>query len=329
MPSTYSTLLGFQLPATSEQTGVWGNSTNLNFGKLIEQAIAGATVLDLTSSGGAYTPNDIDGAVDQSRSAIYRFTGTPGTTTVITVPTKAKVYTVRNDTDGLIHLKTAAQVGYVEIGLDEATIVYCDGAVVKKGIEKIVDPILPVSKGGTGKDTFTAGFVKSTGGTTALDTVASISLSSQVSGVLPVTNGGTGVSSFTSGSTPYSTGTTAWGALVGTAVGDYIVSNGTSWSATTTSLGGVESFNGRTGAVTPQSGDYSSFYALTNGSNASGTWSISISGNCSYASSAGSVTTATTASSATSITGTSSNGYSTRSVSTSSSGSGLMHYQYQ
>ena len=88
MPSTYSTLLGVQLPATNEQEGVWGNSTNINFGKIIEQAIAGATVLDVTSSGGAYTLNDVDGTPSQSRSAILRFTGTPGSTTTITVPTK-------------------------------------------------------------------------------------------------------------------------------------------------------------------------------------------------------------------------------------------------
>lgn len=321
MPSTYSSKLGFQLPETSEQTGVWGNSTNLNFGKLIEQAIAGATVLDVTSAGGSYILNDLDGSVDQSRSAVLHFTGTPGATTTITVPTSPKVYTVRNDTDAVIELKTAAQVSPIEIGVDEANIFYCDGADVVKGIEKIVPAILPVSGGGTGVGTFTAGIIKSPGGTTALITETTIGLNTiEVGSVLPVTSGGTGVLLFPAGSIAYGTGSTDWGSFVGTAVGDYIISDGTSWSAGTSSLGGVESFNGRTGAVTPQSGDYSSFYALTNGSNASGTWSIDISGSCSgnvaYASSAGS------------ITGTNSNGYGNRSISTSSSGSGLIHYQY-
>lgn len=323
MPSTYSSKLGFQLPETSEQTGVWGNSTNLNFGKLIEQAIAGATVLDVTSAGGSYILNDLDGSVDQSRSAVLHFTGTPGSTTTITVPTSSKVYVVRNDSDAVIELKTAAQVSPIEIGVDEANIFYCDGADVVKGIEEIVPAILPVSGGGTGVGTFTAGIIKSPGGTTALITETTIGLNTtEVGNVLAVTSGGTGVLLFPAGSIAYGTGSTAWGSLVGTAVGDYIVSDGTNWNATTTSLGGVESFNGRTGAVSPQSADYSSFYALTNGSNASGTWNIDISGSCNYASSAGN------ASSVSSITGTSSNGYENRSVSTGSSGS-YMHYQYQ
>lgn len=323
MTSTYSPKLGFQLPATSEQEGVWGNSTNLNFGKLIEQAIAGATVYNLTSAGGSFTPNDIDGVVDQSRSAIYRFTGTPGTTTTITVPTKAKVYTVRNDTDADIILKTSAQVTGVTLGIDEATIVYCDGADVVKGIEKFVDPILPVSKGGTGKDTFTAGILKSPGGTTALITEDTVDVTTtEVTGVLSVPNGGTGLLLFPAGTIPVGAGSADWTYLAGTATGDYIISTGTAWYAGSSSLGGVSSFNGRTGAVSPQSGDYSSFYALKNGSNASGTWNIDISGSCNYAS------TASSASSVSTITGTSSNGYESRSVSTGSSGS-YMHYQYQ
>ena len=320
MASTYSTLLGVQLPATSEQEGVWGNSTNINFGKIIEQAIAGATVLDVTSSGGSYTLNDVDGTPSQSRSAILRFTGTPGATTTITVPTKSKVYTVRNDTDADIILKTSAQVTGVTLGINEATMLFCDGADMQKGIYQITPAILPVSGGGTGVATFTAGIVKSPGGTTPLITESTVNMATtEVGSYLPVTRGGTGIITATTGSIVYSAGA-AFGNFVGTASGDYIVSNGTNWTAGTTSLGGVESFNGRTGAVSPVVGDYNSYYVLLNGSNASGTWSIDISGSCSgnvaYASSAGS------------ITGTSSNGYGNRSISTSSSGSGLIHYQY-
>lgn len=322
MASTFSTILGIQLPATSEQTGVWGNSTNINFGKIIEQAIAGATVLDITSAGGAYTLNDVDGSVDQSRSAILQFTGTPGATTTITVPTKSKVYTVRNDSDASIILKTSAQVTGVTLGVNEATMLFCDGADMQKGIYEITPAILPVSGGGTGVGTFTAGIVKSPGGTTPLITETTVAMgTTEVGGYLPVTRGGTGAILATSGSIIFGSGSLAFGNLVGSASGQYIVSNGSSWSAGTTSLGGVESFNGRTGAVSPQSGDYSAYYAPVGGSGVSGTWSINISGSCNYAN------TASNASSVATITGTSSNGYESRSVSTSSSGS-YMHYQY-
>lgn len=323
MASTFSTNLGFQLPTTNEQVGVWGNSTNLNFGKLIEQAIAGATVLDLTSVGGTYTFNDLDGSVDESRSAILRFIGTPGVTTTITVPTKPKVYVIRNDSDAIVEVQTAGQVTPIQVGLDEANIFYCDGVDVVKGIEDIVDPILAVSGGGTGVGTFTAGIVKSPGGTTPLITEPTIGLNTfEVGNVLPVTNGGTGVLLFPAGAIAYGTGGTDWAALVGTAVGQYIVSDGTNWAAGTTAIGGVDSFNGRTGAVTPQSSDYSSFYVLQNGSNASGTWNIDISG---------SAATVSYASSVSSISNSSSNAYGTRTVSTStpsSSSSGNIWYKY-
>lgn len=47
---------------------------------------------------------------------------------------------------------------------------------------------------------------------------------------------------------------------------------------------GVLSVFGRTGAVIPQSGDYSSFYPLLNGTGATGTWGVSITGNAATAS---------------------------------------------
>lgn len=42
---------------------------------------------------------------------------------------------------------------------------------------------------------------------------------------------------------------------------------------------GVLSFNGRTGVVVPLTGDYSGFYPLLNGTGATGTWGINITGN--------------------------------------------------
>lgn len=323
MASTYSSKLGLQLPATNEQSGVWGDTTDLNFGKLIEQAIAGATVLDVTSAGGAYTPSSLDGSVDQARSAILQFTGTPGVATTITLPTKAKVYIVRNDTDGLLYLKTAAQVSPVEVGLDEANIFYCDGTDIKKGIEVVVSPILPVSKGGTGAGTFTAGIIKSPGGTDPLITEPTVGLDTiEVTNVLPVTNGGTGLLLGTPGGAAFGTGSTDIGYLVGSAAGQFIVSDGSAWNAQNLTLNIVTSFNGRVGAVVPQVGDYSSFYAQKDGTGASGTWGISISGNADYANTAGS---------AASVSNSSSNGYGTRTVSTSSGGGGAgsIHYQYQ
>jgi len=66
------------------------------------------------------------------------------------------------------------------------------------GTDKLTSGTLGVARGGTGAATFTAGFVKSPGGTDALTTANTVSLSTEVSGTLPVANGGTGQSTLTS-----------------------------------------------------------------------------------------------------------------------------------
>jgi hypothetical protein len=64
--------------------------------------------------------------------------------------------------------------------------------------DKLTSGTLGVARGGTGASTFTAGIVKSTGGTNALSTESTVSLTSEVSGTLPVGNGGTGATTLTS-----------------------------------------------------------------------------------------------------------------------------------
>ena len=111
-------------------------------------------------------------------------------------------------------------------------------------------------------------------------------------------------------------GTSTFSELTAGTSGYIVRWNGTTWAAAAPPSAPVSSFNGRTGDVTPQSGDYSSYYAGTNGSGASGTWGISISGSAGSASSAG------TASSASSVSNSSSNGYGNRTISSGSPSGG-------
>lgn len=62
------------------------------------------------------------------------------------------------------------------------------------------------------------------------------------------------------------------------AVGDWIVSNGTEWQKVDNS-DAVTTVFGRLGNVVANESDYSSFYPLLNGTGATGTWGINISGN--------------------------------------------------
>lgn len=97
MPSTYSPLLQIELIANGEQSGFWGTTTNNNLGSLIEQAIAGTAIVDI--SAGDTTLTVYNGSADQARCAAIDLIGTPSGTTQVYAPNKSKLYVVRNSTD--------------------------------------------------------------------------------------------------------------------------------------------------------------------------------------------------------------------------------------
>ena len=178
MASTYSPKLRFELIGAGEQAGLWGTTTNKNVGQLIEQAIAGVTTVDLTGLTGNYTLTALDGAPDQSRSAVITCIGTATGAINLIIPTQTKLYVVRNECGQTITVKTSAQTGGVQLLNSEATLVFCDGTDAVLGLESAAAGTLPVSGGGTGSTTFTAGFIKSPGGTGSLTSSSSATCTS-------------------------------------------------------------------------------------------------------------------------------------------------------
>ena len=125
MPSTFSPSLRIELPADGEQANFWGQTTNRNLGTLFEQAITGATTIDLTSSDATLTA--LNGVVDESRSAVLFFTGTAGAARTVTIPNLPKRYDVVNTCGQTVSVKTAGGVAY-DIPDSATAYVYCDGA---------------------------------------------------------------------------------------------------------------------------------------------------------------------------------------------------------
>ena len=144
-----------------------------------------------------------------------------------------------------------------------------------------------------------------------------------LSGTLGVAGGGTGAATLTSGAVLIGAGTSAVTSVSPGAVGNVLVSNGSAWVSQAGGAG-VSSFNTRTGAVTLTSLDVTNALTYTpvqpNGTGASGTWSISISGNAGTATSATSATTATTATTANALN--TSNNYQVNSIGVGTAGSG-------
>jgi microcystin-dependent protein len=130
MSSTFSPALRIELIASGSQSGVWGNTTNNNLGDLIEQAVSGATDLNVTS--GDITLTALNGVVDQARSAVLSIVGSAGVTRTVTIPNVSKTYTVKNRSDATINLKTASGTAFEIPTLSEAY-VYCNGDDVITG----------------------------------------------------------------------------------------------------------------------------------------------------------------------------------------------------
>ena len=255
--STYTPSLGLELITPGSQAGLWGNTTN-NSLNLIDQAITGVTPISFASaSGSTYTLTDFNGAEDESRAAVLNVTGSAIGANTIVIPNKQKTYLVRNSTGQDVTFRTATPSATYAVGAGYSILIFCDGNNnVFTGIASPGVGTLSVNAGGTGATTFTAGFIKSTGGTNALTSSATVNAASELTGAVPVANGGTGAVSLTSGALLVGNGTGTVASLSGGVVGYVPTWNGSTWVSSAPSASGVTSISGTspivvTGTTTP------------------------------------------------------------------------------
>jgi hypothetical protein len=242
--STYTPSLGLELITPGSQAGLWGNTTN-NSLNLIDQAITGVTPISFASaSGSTYTLTDFNGAEDESRAAVLNVTGSAIGANTIVIPNKQKTYLVRNNTGQDVTFRTPTPSATYAVGAGYSILIFCDGNNnVFTGIASPGVGTLSVNAGGTGATTFTAGFVKSTGGTNALTSSATVNAATELSGVVSVANGGTGQTSLSPGALLFGNGTGAVGTFVGGSVGQVATWNGSAWVAQTPTAGSVSAVN--------------------------------------------------------------------------------------
>ncbi len=175
MASTYSSNLKLQLMTTGENTGTWGNVTNVNLGTAIEEAIVGTGTVTFAGADVTLSLTNSN-ATQTARNIRLVLSGTSGGARQLVVPALEKVYIVKNNLADACTVLVSGQTG-VAVPAGKTMWLYNDGTDVTDVTTYLsnlaLGTPLPISSGGTGSNT-------------------GVNVQTAVSGILPVANGGTG-----------------------------------------------------------------------------------------------------------------------------------------
>ena len=126
MASTYTTNSGIEKPATGEQAGTWGATTNTNF-DIIDRTLNGVGAITL--SGTTHTLSTTDGTLSDGMFKVLSLGGSPSGTNTITISpnTADKLYFVYNGS-GQIATFSQGTGSNVSVPNGASKVIYADGA---------------------------------------------------------------------------------------------------------------------------------------------------------------------------------------------------------
>jgi len=133
MASSPSPSLRLELMDTGDQSGTWGDTTNVNLGTLLEQAITGYFTFIQTNTTTKVLTNT-DYASNETRNMVIEATGTPGGNFAVEVPEAEKVWLFKNSTNQRMEVKTGTQATGVYVAAGTSKWLYCDGTDVGDGL---------------------------------------------------------------------------------------------------------------------------------------------------------------------------------------------------
>jgi hypothetical protein len=176
MTTQYTPILKLALPVQGELSGTWGDVVNDNITSMVEQAIAGLSVVN-TWTTNSHTLTTANGTTAESRAAMLSLTdsGTAltGAGSVI-CPALSKIYIAKNSTSYVITLKTSAGTG-VAIPVGSTMLLYCDGTNVVEGLDRVTGAFtVGGTLGVTGAATFSSTVSGAFNGTLGATTPASV-----------------------------------------------------------------------------------------------------------------------------------------------------------
>jgi len=257
MASTYSSLK-IELIGTGDQSGTWGNTTNINLGTAIEEAITGSADVAFSSADVTLTLTDSNGT-QTARNLRLNLTGTSGGARNLIVPAIEKQYIINNGLADAVTVKNSTGTG-VAVPAGKSMIVFNTGSnVVEVTTALATGTVIPVANGGTGATSQTA-YSVICGGTTstgAYQSVASLGTAGQVltsngAGALPTwgaASSGTVTSvGWTGGIVSVATATTTPAfTIAGTSGGIPYFSSGTTWASSAALASGAIVLGGGAG----------------------------------------------------------------------------------
>ena len=202
MASTYSNLK-IQLMATGENLATWGDTTNVNLGTALEEAITGTVDVTFASANLTLTLTNVNTSQTARNLRLNLVGTTGGSTRTLTVPAIEKVYIVNNTCADSVTVQNATGTG-TTVPAGKTMWVFNDATNVVSVTTHLTSltlgSALPVASGGTNLTTFTA----------ANNAIYSTSASALTAGTLPSGAGGTGLTTFTAANSAlYSTSASA------------------------------------------------------------------------------------------------------------------------
>jgi hypothetical protein len=161
---------------TGENSGTWGNVTNVNLGTALEEAIVGSADVTFASTTVTLALTDSN-STQTARNLRLNLTGTSGGAQNLVVPSIEKVYIVNNGCADAITVKNSGGTG-IAVPAGKTMWVYNNGTNVVDVSTHLTSltlgSALPIASGGTGSTSTTYA-----------------NLQSNVTGILPIANGGT------------------------------------------------------------------------------------------------------------------------------------------
>jgi hypothetical protein len=248
MASTYSALK-IQLMTTGENSGTWGNVTNVNLGTALEEAIVGSADVTFASTTVTLALTDSN-ASQTARNLRLNLIGTSGGAQNLIVPAIEKVYIVNNGCADAITVKNSSGSG-IAVPAGKTMWVYNTGSNVVDVSTHLTSltlgAALPIASGGTGSTSttycnlqtnvtgtlpnsnttasasngastivardasgnFTAAVITATSFSGSGASLTSLNASNITSGILDVTDGGTGSNTAAGGATNLGLGTSS------------------------------------------------------------------------------------------------------------------------